>query len=221
MEPEFWQQRWQDNKIGFHLDEVNSYLIKHWQSLGIEPGARVLVPLCGKSVDLCWLSKQGYRVEGVEISKLAIEQFFTEQGLPIEQEESDGWLAYRSGSIRIWCGDFFKLNSQQLGPVDAIYDRAALIALPHLMRSTYVRKLLELAGVAPQLLITLEYDQSQMSGPPFAVSRQEVNELYQSSYGEVSGPVEKIDVLPSHEHFAQRGVTALSECVYLLQVSKK
>ena len=221
MEPEFWQQRWRDNKIGFHLEDVNPYLLKHWQDLGLKPGSRVFVPLSGKSVDMHWLSEQGFQVEAVEVSELAVKQFFEEQGLTAERHDLNGWIYYQAGSLRIWCGDFFKLDAEKLGPVDAIYDRAALIALPELMRPTYVSKLLELTGPRPQLLITLEYEQSQMTGPPFSVSQHEVNQLYQPVYGKVVEPAEKIDVLPSHEHFAVRGLTSLVECVYVLQVSKK
>ena len=223
MEPEFWRQRWQENKIGFHLEEVNPYLIEHWPRLAIKPGARVFVPLCGKSMDMAWLTAQGYEVEAVEVSELAIERFFEEQGLPYERKEEGQWVAYRSGngagSVRIWCGDFFNLEAQQLGPIDVVYDRASLIALPPEMRSQYVQKLLELTGSVPQFLITLSYNQSQMSGPPFSVEHAEVDELYQQAYGNVTGPSVEIDVLPSHGHFAARGLTALKECVYLLPVS--
>ena len=225
MEPAFWRQRWQANKIGFHLEEVNPYLIEHWPRLAIAEGARVFVPLCGKSVDMRWLQEQGYQVEAIELSELAIEQFFAEQGLDCERDESDGWLSFKAANLRIWCGDFFELSKEQIGPIDAVYDPAALIALPEEMRRAYVQQLLTLTGPVPQFLITLSYDQGQMQGPPFAVSNSEVNVLYQAAYGEITGPDVEIDVLPSHGHFATRGLTGLHECVYLLpagtQVSKK
>ena len=219
MEPEFWRQRWQENKIGFHLDAVNPSLIEHWPALGIKPGARVFVPLCGKTMDMAWLVTQGYVVEAVELSELAIEQFFAEQGLAYERQEADGWVSYRSERLRIWCGDFFELAAPQLGQIDAVYDRAALIALPLELRGRYVQKLLSLTCNAPQFLITLSYDQSQMSGPPFSVRESEVNALYRHAYGELTGPDARNDVLASHGHFAERGLTALHECVYLLQES--
>lgn len=221
MEPEFWRQRWQENQIGFHLDAVNPSLIKHWPGLAVKPGARVFVPLCGKTVDMAWLVAQGYVVEAIELSELAIEQFFSEQSLAFERQEVDGWVSYRAENIRIWCGDFFELTTQQLGQIDAVYDRAALIALPLELRGRYVQKLLSLTRSAPQFLITLSYDQGQMSGPPFSVSNSEVNELYRHAYGELTGPDAENDVLASHGHFAERGLTALHECVYLLQLSKK
>ena len=221
MEPEFWRQRWRENKIGFHLDEVNPYLIEHWPKLAIASPARVFVPLCGKTMDLRWLAEQGYAVEAVEISELAVQQFFEEQEMAFEKQQSGKWLAYVAGNLRIWCGDFFELQRDLIGDIDAVYDRASLIALPPALRTSYVQKLLELTGTVPQFLITLSYDQSQMEGPPFSVSHREVNELYRQAYGELSGPAVEIDVLPSHAHFAERGLTALSESVYLLQVSKK
>lgn len=231
MDPAFWKQRWLENKIGFHLDEVNPYLMEHWPRLDVPAPARIFIPLCGKSVDMTWLASQGYDIEAVELSELAVEQFFEEQQIDYERSETGEWIVYQSrprpdrGKIRIWCGDFFKLEPGQLGSIDAIYDRAALIALPVEMRSVYVEKLLALTGPVPQFLITLSYDQSQMAGPPFAVRHSEVNQLYRDVYGEqggvLPGPNVEIDVLPSHGHFAERGLTALSECVYLLQISKK
>ena len=221
MEPSFWRQRWQENKIGFHLEEVNPYLVEHWPRLGIKPPARVFVPLCGKTVDMRWLLEQGYTVEAIELSELAVEQFFSEQALDYEQGDIDGWRVYRSENLRIWCGDFFNLDKDQLAPIDAVYDRASLIALPIELRRQYVTKLLELTSPVPQFLITLRYDQSQMQGPPFSVDHHEVNALYSKAYGELSAPDVEIDILSSHGHFAERGLTALNECVYLLQVSKK
>jgi len=225
MEPSFWRERWQANKIGFHLEEVNPYLVEHWPRLEVPHGARVFVPLCGKSVDMRWLLERGYDVEAIEVSELAIEQFFAEQGMEFVKEESGGWISYRSANLRIWCGDFFELTQEQIAPIDAVYDRASLIAMPKELRAPYVQKLLELTGPVAQFLISLSYDQSQMAGPPFAVTNDEVKELYQTAYGEINGPNVDIDVLPSHGHFAARGLTSLHECVYLLpsasQVSKK
>ncbi len=221
MKPEFWLQRWEENKIGFHLDEVNPHLIEHWPSLGIGPGFRVFVPLCGKSVDLSWLAEQGYFVEAIELSENAIEQFFAEQGIDYQREQKGDWLVFESDQIRIWCGDFFQLATEQLGPIDAVYDRAALIALPEELRANYVNKLLTLVGPVPQLLVTLDYPQQQMSGPPFSVPKNEVANLYRDHFDIDRLLTIKVDVLADHAHFADRGLTSLFECVYLMQVSKK
>src|SRR3546814_8142059 len=87
MDPDFWQQRWRDNRIGFHRDGVLPLLEKHWPSLGLATGSRVFVPLCGKSLDMAWLAARGHRVLGVELSPLAVGQFFDENGLAPRSEE--------------------------------------------------------------------------------------------------------------------------------------
>ena len=79
MQPEFWHDRWQRNQIGFHQEQVNPCLERLWPQLELPRGARVLVPLCGKSLDLSWLAASGFEVLGVELSQTAVEQFFSEQ----------------------------------------------------------------------------------------------------------------------------------------------
>ncbi len=221
MQPEFWIQRWQEQQIGFHLEESNPLLVQHWQALQVEPPARIFVPLCGKSLDLVWLRDQGYDVQGVEISTLAVQDFFNEQGIPYQVERQHGMEVWQSDNLCIWCGDFFELSSSHLGQIDAVYDRAALIAMPADLRPMYVQHLLAITGQPAQFLVTLDYPQSQMAGPPFAVSNNEVLELYQTTYPELVSPHYSQDVLAGHARFAERGLTALHENVYLLQVPKK
>jgi thiopurine S-methyltransferase len=179
MTPEFWLQRWRENRIGFHQSQINMHLEAYWPSLSIAPGTTVFVPLCGKSLDMLWLAGQGYRVLGVELSPLAVEGFFEENGLTPEIEQSRTFRRYRCGEIEIFCGDFFDLQSDDLAEVVAVYDRASLIALPPEMRMQYAAKLHALLpGGLPILLITLDYPQDERQGPPFAVSTAEVHKLY-------------------------------------------
>ena len=134
MDEDFWQQRWARNEIGFHLNEVNPYLQQFWPALNVAPGAQVLVPLCGKSLDMLWLAEQGYRVLGVELAQAAVEAFFSEQGLVADIDQVGAFRRYRSGAIEVLCGDFFSLTAADLLECRALYDRAALIALPAPMR---------------------------------------------------------------------------------------
>lgn len=220
MEPDFWHQRWQQNLIGFHQAEGNPYLRQYWSDLGVAAPARVLVPLCGKSFDLMWLREQGYHVEGVELSELAVRAFFVEQGLTPHQHKLGDWSVWEGEGIRLWCGDFFRLTPTQLGPIDAVYDRAALIALPAAMRQAYVRHMQTLVGEVPHLLITLEYPPGQMDGPPFSVEAAEVDELFAERYSGTQPHVHE-DILSRDTRLQERGLTQLYESVYLLQPGKK
>lgn len=212
MEQDFWHRRWQKNEIGFHLNTVNPLLVRYWPRLALEPGARVLVPLCGKSHDLRWLAGQGHAVLGVELSEIAVRDCFAEAGMSAVVETDGPFQRHHQHALAILQGDFFQLDRTVLGQVDCVYDRAALIALPADMRSRYVSHLRQLlpAGT-PILLVTLEYDQALMNGPPFAVSEAEVRALYQGADVELWL---RSEVLADNPRFAARGLSYLNECVY-------
>ncbi|MBT0622383.1 thiopurine S-methyltransferase [Pseudomonas fluorescens] len=213
MEPKFWQERWARNQIGFHLPEVNPYLQRHWPKLALAEGAKVLVPLCGKSLDLMWLASLGYRVLGVELSEQAVEAFFSEQGLMPRISQRGVFKVYRADLIEVWCGDFFALDAEALADCFALYDRAALIALPPLMRAQYAEHLNALLRPGCQgLLITLDYDQTQKAGPPFAVADEEVKLLLGGHWS--VQVLEEQDILGESWKFVQDGVTRLEERVY-------
>ena len=178
-------------------------------------GSRVLVPLCGKSLDLLWLRDQGYRVVGVELSRLAVKAFFQEAGLVPQVSSSGALQRYVSGDITLFCGDFFTLTPDDVQDLAAVYDRASLIALPPDMRSRYVRHLAGLAGNAKGLLVSIDYPQTQMPGPPFAVEQAEVRRLYAGLANVRSLAV--FDVLAQNERFRQRGLTRMREQVFQLE----
>lgn len=182
MHHDFWHQRWQNQQIGFHQGEVNPFLLAHFQALGLQVGMRVFVPLCGKSLDMHWLLAQGFQVVGAELSQLAVDALFAELGLTPEITQSGALRHYRTRQIEIFQGDFFALTQNQLGTVNAIYDRAALIALPDEMRKQYCQHLMTITQTAPQLLISFHYDQSLVPGPPFSVSKAEVSAHYTPDY---------------------------------------
>jgi thiopurine S-methyltransferase len=182
MEPSFWHDRWATQNIAFHRDAPNEHLVRHWPSLGIPKGSRVFVPLCGKTLDLPWLASQGYRVAGAELSPLAVQQFFDELGVKPSVQELGKLRLYQAPAIDFYAGDLFDLTPELLGPVDAIYDRAALVALPAEMRRRYTAQLLALGRGAPQLLVTYAYDQALAEGPPFSVPAAEVEAHYSAHY---------------------------------------
>lgn len=182
MDIDSWHQKWERNNIAFHRTEANPLLVKYFNELSLAKGSRVFVPLCGKTLDIRWLLSNGYRVAGAELSKIAIEQLFAELEVTPEISRDDELDHYRAKHIDIFVGDIFDLSNKMLAPVDAIYDRAALVALPEEMRDRYAAHLTEITNKAPQLLICYKYDQSLMEGPPFSISNEEVNQHYRNSY---------------------------------------
>jgi thiopurine S-methyltransferase len=182
MDAEFWRGKWERGEIGFHEGRPNAFLTKHLGALALQPGARLFLPLCGKTRDIHWLLAQGYRVAGAELSALAVTQLFEELGVAPEKTQTGALLRHSTPGIDIFQGDIFELSAEALGPADAIYDRAALIALPQEIRARYAPHLVKTTNRAPQLLITLDYDQSLVPGPPFSVSEEEVRALYGGTY---------------------------------------
>ena len=182
MEPQFWHERWEAGQIGFHKSDANPLLLAHFHRLGLAPGARVFVPLCGKTRDIAWLLGQGMRVVGAELSEIAVRQLFHEMNLAPEVDKVGAIPRYRGAGAEVFAGDIFDLGREEIGPIDAIYDRAALVALPPKMRAAYAKHLVALTGGAKQLAITFEYDQSAMNGPPFSVPPEEVQRHYAGTY---------------------------------------
>ncbi|HLQ26602.1 MAG TPA: thiopurine S-methyltransferase [Acidiferrobacterales bacterium] len=214
MQPEFWLSRWQQNQTGFHQEQVNPSLKKFLPELGWRKSDRVFVPLCGKSKDMLWLQEQGYAILGVEISPIAIEAFFKENGLKPICRTQGPFTIWQSSSIQILCGDFFDLAAKDMQGANAVYDRASLIAFPTAMRQRYAGYLASLMpATTHMLLITLEYPQAQMNGPPFSVDEQELRALYRGLY-EIR-LLDKNDILEQEPRFKEKGLTQLVEKTYL------
>jgi len=182
METSFWHERWDENQIGFHESEPNPLLVNNFHQLSVDKGARVFVPLCGKTLDIGWLLANGYRVVGVELSETAIEQLFQELGVEPDISDVGNLKLYSAADIDIFVGDIFDVSSDILGNIDVVYDRAAMVALPEDMRTRYTVHLTKITNKAPQLLICFEYDQSQMDGPPFSIDGAEVTKHYGQIY---------------------------------------
>jgi thiopurine S-methyltransferase len=185
MNPEFWRAKWQTNEIGFHQSEVHPLLSAHWSRL-IPTKARVLVPLCGKSHDLAWLQSRGHRVVGFELSEVAVSAFFAERALVPQIASIDPFERYEANGFEIYCGDFFAAKPDLCGFFDAVYDRAALIALEPAQRATYLATVRNLCALrASGLLITVEYPDGLVLPPPFSVPEVEVMQRY-SPWCEIS-----------------------------------
>ncbi len=215
MHEEFWQARWARNEIGFHRSEVNPALQEYWPALQLTAPSEVLVPLCGKSLDMPWLAAQGHAVLGVELAERAVQDFFAEQQL-VAQVGADGALRrYQAQGIAVLQGDFFAVTPAQTAGCAGYYDRAALIALPPEMRRRYVAHLQALLPSGCHgLLVTIDYPQEQKDGPPFAVGDAEVRELY--GEGWKVELLEDTDVLADNAKFGAQAVTQLRQRVYRL-----
>ena len=182
MKPEFWLERWDKDQIGFHESVANPLLVQHFAGLSLDPGARIFVPLCGKSLDIGWLLSQGFAVVGAELAETAVQQLFEELGQEPDIAELKHHRRYSAPNLDIFVGNIFDLNAETLGDVDAVYDRAALIALPQDLRRRYGAHLMDLTRKARQLLLVVEYDQNLRPGPPFSVDESEVRHIYEEHY---------------------------------------
>ena len=209
-----WESRWQEDRIGFHLKEVNPYLIKFSDQLLFQNPDRVFVPLCGKTLDLCWLTKKTKKVIGIELVKKAVQDFFAENNIAYLVQQEETFQKFTSKSIEIYLGDFFELKPEDTPPFKAIYDRASIIALEELDRRKYVNHLIPFLDPAGRiLLITLEYNQNQMEGPPYSVPGEEIESLF-SPLGSLK-LLETCDVLD--DRFRKKGLTQLLEHVFLIE----
>ena len=216
MDADFWHQRWQDGQIGFHRAEVNPWLREYLPRIRPPAGGRVLVPLCGKSLDLGWLADQGLAPVGVELSPIACAAVFEERGLEPRRDRDAGLERWRGGGIELYCGDFLAPGLARIAPLQALWDRAALIALPAETRPDYVRRCAELlAPGAGGLLVSLEYDPEEMDGPPFSVGPEEIERLYAAAF-ELQPLVMRQYSEPS-PHLAERGLSAIHESVWQLR----
>lgn len=180
MDSEFWRERWRDGQIGFHEGRVNKFLERYIDRL--DGRRRVLVPLCGKAEDLAFLAACRHHVVGVELVEDAVRAFFEAHNATLMIAPVGPFVEYATGSITVFAGDWFDTTAELLGPIDAVYDRAALIALPPELRARYVTHLRRVVPAGTLVLVvTLEYPPGALAGPPFAVAEDELHALYEDA----------------------------------------
>ncbi len=216
MEKEFWEGSWKRGDIGFHRSEVHPFLPRFFERLGLAPGERIFVPLCGKSLDMLWLRGKQLEVLGVELSPLAVRTFLEENGLSAGEERAGSFERFSARGITLLCGDLFELGAGDLAGVRAVYDRASLVALPPSLRRRYAAHLAALVPTGGRvLLVSYDYDQAETEGPPFAVPPSEIIELFGGAFR-----VEFLageDALAQHRKLQAKGVTRLQEFACLLE----
>lgn len=216
MDQKFWLNRWKKADTGFHRETAQPFLRAYWQKLALDPAARVFVPLCGKSSDMVWLAHQGHHVVGAELSPIAIDAFFSNVDLVPDVTEHGALTLKSAGPYTIWQGDIFDISPQAIAPIDVIYDRAAVVALPGDIQNQYARFLGRCAPPGSKVfLISLSYDQQEMEGPPFSTPQTRVTQLFADEF-----TIEEIahnpDALEDSENLKTRGLTHLTETLYIL-----
>lgn len=215
MEKEFWHERWALGEIGFHRSSIHPFLVHFFDRMEVSRGDKVFVPLCGKSLDMLWLQQQGVEVVGVELSATAVEAFFAEQGIEASRRSEGTFDIYQSEGIRLFCGDLFSLERDDLDGAVVFYDRASLVALPPSMRQGYADKIAQLIPAGGKgLLVSYDYDQAQRPGPPFAVPFAEVAKLFGSAFD--MELLAEEDALRWHQGLTSQGITELREFACLL-----
>lgn len=196
MEKKFWLEKWDIKQIGFHKDTFNHNLLDHYNKLNLSSGNHIFVPLCGKTLDMLWLANQGLKVSGIELSPVAIKEFFSENNLEYTIEKVGPFNKYISNNISIYEGDIFELTTEILGQIDGIYDRASTVALPEQIRANFLNKLKEFMPNLNILMVLLEYDQSLIDGPPFSVPNEFVKKNLLNCKIEVLKDNETLKVSP-------------------------
>lgn len=215
LNPEFWNKRWRNEQIGFHRADANPWLIKYWDHVPVDKGSSVFLPLAGKTLDIAWLVEKGFPVKAIECSPIAVEAFFASQHWSVEKTSAAALPCWQHKAVDFYCGDYFVMSADMLTGVKAIYDRAALIAFPLEQRKHYVEKLLQLLPSRPPiLLVTLEYPQDEIKGPPFTVPESEVHALYGADYD-----IKKLDeasLFATESRWRKMGLSSMDEKVFLL-----
>lgn len=218
MKAEFWLNKWESNETGFHQKSANEALRAHWASVQAPAGGTVFVPLCGKSLDMCWLADQGYEVVGVEVSSIACNAFFDSLKLRPQIRPAGQFCSYSAGPYRILQGDFFSATDADLGPVAAFYDRAALVAMPPDMQQEYARRLVRLLPQgAVGLINCLEYPPESMDGPPFSIGEARLHELLGASCRVTRLSVREINT--EGTSLEGRGLAGLAETAYSVRIT--
>ena len=215
MDHNFWLDRWQNADIGFHQEAAHDSLVRHWPSIGVPKSAHVLVPLCGKSLDMVWLAGQGHAVIGTELAEAAVDQFFAERSRTPASVTEGAFVVKRAGPFEIWCGDHLQLDPAVTRRIGGVFDRAALVAMPRVMQQAYADQFAALTPTGiPVLLVTLDYDPSEMDGPPFPITPQRIDELFGANFRITL--LERREGLSFSRNLQKRGLSWLDETAWKL-----
>ena len=217
MKPDYWIDRWKDGNIRFHDADPHRFLIEYFPHLNTRIDDSILVPLCGKSVDMTWIMSQSRNVVGVELSEIAIESFVEENNLIHTKSVGGEFAAYQGDRFKIFNGDLFHMSETDVCGIKAVYDRGSFVALPSGgLRERYADWMaLNLSTGCKVLLVTFNFDQEEMAGPPFTANRKTIHQLFEKDFSITMLKSELVvNIKP---HCKERGLKTLREDVYLLE----
>ncbi|MEM9774864.1 MAG: thiopurine S-methyltransferase [Chloroflexota bacterium] len=216
MRSEFWLTVWENGNLGFHLDQTNPFLMKFWSQMGLEAGDPVFVPLCGKTLDMVWLAEQKHPVMGVELSPIAAEDFFTENNIEATLSADNKFSVWHGGDIEIKVGNFFDITADDLKDTKAVYDRASIVALPPTMRQDYAKHLNKILTIDTKILmLTFEYDQDIVEGPPHSVTHTEIRHLFESNF--LINKLDSRDLIERAKGMQAAGLKSFVQHTFLLE----
>lgn len=180
MEKEFWMQAWEDRRIGFHQSQYNPVMTEHYKDLELKD-KNVLIPLAGKSKDILYFIERGANVTAIELSEMAVKEFFEENGIVPQLSKTATHTIYESQGLKFVCGDFFSYSPDQGKHFDYYYDRACIVALPMEMRQSYYKKIESLIAIHTDIfIITFAHNGPKDFGPPFYVPEEEILTAYKN-----------------------------------------
>jgi thiopurine S-methyltransferase len=182
MSNHLWQQMWKDNYIAFHQANITPLLQRHLLTLNLTKPSRILVPLCGKSVDMTWLMSQGHHVVGIELSPIAIKNYFSERGIKPKRDRIGKFIRWRHGDCELWCGDVFDLTTLDLQRDHLLYDNAALTSFPQALRQTYVDHFHRCLPLHCNILLATTESPEDDSPLSHLDIDQEIAQLYRTHY---------------------------------------
>ena len=182
MSNKIWKDKWKRNDIAFHQSTSNHLLKKYISQLNISAGADILVPLCGKSLDMNILANLGYNVIGIELSNIAIKAYFEALNVKPTREKYKRFITWKYKNTEIWCGDIFDLTKKEIGHIGVLYDNTSLTAFSPDIRPQYVQHFHDMLSEKNQiLLITTETPDETQINSAMTID-DEIQSLYERQY---------------------------------------
>lgn len=200
LSPEQWN--WTEKEDPpFHAAAYNSLLVKYHDRLTPEQKTgRVFVPLCGKTLDMIFLSEQRYEVVGLEFSEIGIVDFFAENNLTYDKEElvDSPFVKYtaKERNITIYKGDLFDLSRDVCGDFDASWDRGSFVAVNVPTRKKYAQLMSSIIRPSGKILMEVwKYNPSKYAGPPHHTEEKDIVETF------TDFKVKVLEFNPTKPHF--------------------